>query len=41
MVMVGLGAQPVRGYRGLIDGVGLRYRLVIVSVGGMADDPAT
>ena len=41
MAMVGLGARPVRGYRGLIDGVGLRYRLVIVSVGGMADDPAT
>ena len=32
--IAGLGAQPVRGHRGVIDGVGFRYRLVRLPAGG-------
>ena len=32
--LAGLGAQPVRGHRGVIDGVGFRYRLVRLPAGG-------
>jgi hypothetical protein len=37
--IAGLSAQPVRGHRGVIDGAGLRYRLVTLPAGGDSRRP--
>jgi hypothetical protein len=37
--IAGLSVQPVRGHRGVIDGAGLRYRLVTLPAGGDSRRP--